>query len=140
MANWVVHSKWSERNHDGTQNVDLDGAGTTVNIGIVTESTINPDTDTLFATLTVVTGTGSTPVALANKTCGLSAGDLIFDADNPATIAQSGSGFSNGRTLVLYETVSDHIISTFIADAVFGNVAAALDITFDAAGIWKQTI
>jgi hypothetical protein len=143
---WVVHSDWLERQFDGTQALDLDSAagGSTINMGIVTESSINPDTNNLFTGLTAVgTGTGwSGPVALSNITCGLNgSNNLVFDADDPAVIAQdAGSGFSNGRSLVLYETTNNFIIAHHTEAAAFGNVSGTITITLDANGIWVLTI
>lgn len=143
---WVVHSDWLERHFDGTQALDLDAAlgGATIKLGIVTESTINADTNALYTGLTAVsTGTGWTgPVTLANITCGLDgSNDLVFDADDPSVIsADAGSGFSNGRSLVVYEDTNKYIIAHHTEGASFGNVSASITITMDAAGIWKLTI
>jgi hypothetical protein len=139
---WQVHSAWLERHFDGTQALDLD-AGDTINLGIVTESVINPDTNSLYSGLTPVgTATAWTgPVALVNPSCGLNgSNNLAFDADDPAVIAQDAGGFANGRSLVLYETTNSYIIASNIEAAVFGNVAGSITITLDAAGIWIMTI
>jgi len=142
---WVVHSKWLERHFDGTQPLDLDAtlAGDTINLGIVTESVIDPDVDNLYSGLTPVTiGTAWTgPVALANITCGLTVGlDLSFDADDPAVIAQDAGGFTNGRTLVIYEATNSYIIATSIESAAFGNTTGSITITLDANGVWVLSI
>lgn len=141
---WVVHSKWRERHSDGTQPLDLDGVGAdTIRLGIVTEAVINPDTNDLYTGLTAVaTGTGWTgPVALANLTCGLDGSfNLVFDADNPAQIAQDAAGFSNGRSLVLYEATNNYILCHHTEGSVFGNVSGPLNIAFDAAGIYEEVI
>jgi len=142
---WIVHSKWIERHYDGTQPLDLDAAlaGDTINMGIVTESVINPDTDNLYSGLTAVgVATGWTgPVALANITCGLNGSfDLAFDADDPAVIAQDASGFTNGRSLVIYEATNSYIIAHHVEGSAFGNVSGTITITLNAAGIWVMTI
>ena len=142
---WVVHSKWLERQFDGTDALDLDATvgGSTIKLGIVTESVINADTDNLFAGLTAVgiatAWTG--PVTLANIDCALDVSfDLIFDADDPAVIAQDAGGFTDGRSLVVYDSVNDHIIAHHIEGASFGNTTGTITITFAAGGIWKLTI
>ncbi len=144
MASWVPHSAPVERQHDGTQSIDYDSTvgGDTLKLGIVTESTINPDTDTLFTGLTAVgTATAWTgPVTLANISFALSAGDGVFDADDIAQIAQDAGGFTDGRTLVIFEDTNKFIICSSIADAVFGNVAGPITITFNAAGILVYNI
>ena len=142
---WVVHSDWLERQFDGTQALDLDAAlaGSTINMGIVTEASINPDTNALYTGLTAVaTATGwAGPVALANISCGLNgSNNLVFDADDPAVIAQDASGFANARSLVLYETTNNYIIAHHTEGSVFGNVSGSITITLNANGIWVLTI
>ncbi len=141
---WVPHSTWLERHFDGTQAVDLDGAGAvTLKLGIVTNATINADTDNLYTGLTAVgTATGWTgPVTLANPTCGLDgSNDLVFDADDPAQIAQDAGGFSNGRSLVIYEDTNKYILAHHTEGTAFGNVSGPLTVSFDNAGILKWTI
>jgi len=142
---WVVHSDWLERHFDGTQALDLDAVllGDTINLGIVTEATINPDTNALYTGLTAVaTGTAWTgPVALANITCGLNgSNDLVFDADDPAVIALDAGGFSNARSLVIYEATNNYIIAHHTEGATFGNVSGSITITLNANGFWVLSI
>jgi hypothetical protein len=142
---WVVHSDWLERHFDGTEQLDLDGAGAdTINLGIVTESSIDPDTNALYTGLTAVsTGTAWTgPVAMSNLTCGLNgSNNLVFDADDPSVISQdSGGGFSNARSLVLYDTTNNYIIAHHTEGATFGNVSGTITISLDSGGIWQLTI
>lgn len=142
---WQVHSRWLERQFDGTDALDLDAvlAGSTIKLGIVTEATINVDTVHLFSSLTAVaTGTAWTgPVTLANITCGLNGSfNLVFDADDPAVIALDAGGFANGRSLVVYEDTGSNIIASHIEASVFGNTTGSITITLNAAGIWVMTI
>ena len=142
---WVVHSKWLERHFDGTQALDLDAvlAGDVIKLGIVTEAAINADTNNLYTGLTAVgVATAWTgPVTLANITCGLNGSfNLVFDSDDPAVIAQDASGFTNGRSLVVYEDTNKYIIAHHIEGAVFGNVSGTITITLDANGVWVMTI
>lgn len=142
---WTVHSDWLERHFDGTEALDLDGIGAdTINLGIVTNATIDPDTNALYSGLTAVsTGTAWTgPVALANITCGLNgSNNLAFDADDPAVISQdAGGGFSNARSLVLYDTTNSYILAHHTEASAFGNVSGTITITLDAAGIFIITI
>lgn len=142
---WVIHSDWLERHFDGTQSLDLDGAGaTTINLGIVTEASVDADTNALYTGLTpVATGTAWTgPVALANPTMGLNgSNNLVFDADDPSVIAQDvGGGFTDGRTLVLYETTNNYILAHHTEGSAFGNVSGTVTIVFDANGIFTVTI
>ena len=142
---WNAHSKIQERHFDGTAALDLDDTvgGTTINLGIVTESVINEDTNSLYSGLTpVATNTGWTgPVALANLSCALDgSSDLVFDADDPSQIAQDASGFADGRSLVLYRSDDSHILASYIHGQAFGNVNGPINITIDATGILKLTI
>jgi hypothetical protein len=143
---WVTHSKWLERHFDGTQALDLDAvlAGSTIKLGIVTESVINADTNNLYTGLTAVaTGTGWTgPVTLANITCGLNGSfNLVFDADDPSVIAQDvGTGFANARSLVIYEDLNKYILAHHTEGATFGNTTGPITTTLDAAGIIEFTI
>lgn len=140
---WVINSKWIERQHNGTQAIDFDGAGSVIKLGIVTESVIDPDLTNLYTALTpVATGTGWTgPVTLANKTCALNGSyNLVFDADDPAQIAQDAAGFTNGRSLVLYEDTNKYIIAHHTEASAFGNVSGPITITFSANGIWVANI
>lgn len=143
---WVVHSDWLERHFDGTEAFDLDAAvgGDTINLGIVTESSIDADTNALYSGLTAVaTGTAWTgPVALSNISCGLNgSNNLVFDADDPSVIAQdAGGGFSNARSLVIYDPTNSYIIAHHTEPSAFGNVAGTITITLSASGIWQLTI
>ena len=142
---WEVHSDVLERHFDGTDALDFDGVGAnTFKLGIVTNACINADTNALYTGLTAVsTGTGWTdPVTLANPTCGLDgSNDLVFDCDDPSVIAaDAGGGFSDGRSLVIYEDTNKYIVAHHTEGAAFGNVSASITITIDADGVWKLTI
>lgn len=141
---WTVHSTWLERHFDGTQALDLDGAGASINLGIVTDAAIDPDAGTLYTALTAVaTGANWTgPVALTGMTCGLDgSNDLVFDAANIGEITQdAGTGFTNGRSLVIYETTSNQILAHHTEGVAFSLQAANITINFDAAGIFKVAI
>lgn len=142
---WVPHSDWFERQMDGTAALDLDDAvgGSTINLGIVTDTSIDPDTNNLYSGLTAVgTATAWTgPVALSSKTCGLNgSNNVVFDAADPSQIAQDGSGFTTGRCLVLYYPTDSYILCHHNHGSSFGNQAGPITITLDAAGIIQWTI
>lgn len=142
---WVIHSDWLERQFDGTDPLDLDGVGDTINLAIVTDAVVDPDTVPIYpGALTPVDEGGTAwtgPVALANKVCGLDGSeDLVFNSDDPATIAQDGSGFTDGETLILYGATNGYILCHFTAPSAFGNVSGPLTIDFATAGIWKLNI
>jgi hypothetical protein len=134
---FITHTKWIEDQFNGTSVLDLDGV-TTINLGIVTDSTISADETTGYSALTpVATGTAWTgPVALASTTCALNGNfDLVFDAADPAVIAQDASGFANARSLVVYVPATGRILAHHTEGSTFGNVAGPLTITFSASGI-----
>jgi hypothetical protein len=142
---WVVHSDWLERQMDGTDALDLDSAvgGDTIKLAIVTESTIDEDVIDTIGDLTLVgTATGWTgPVTLASITCGLDgSANVVFDANDPSQIAQDGSGFTDGRSLVIYDDTNDFILAHHIEGSAFGNTTGPIDITFAAGGIFEFTI
>lgn len=143
---WVVHSSWLERQFDGTQALDLDAAvgGATINLGIVTESSINADTNSLYSGLTpVATGTEWTgPITLTNISCGLDGSfNLIFDADDPDLIALDAvDGFLDGRSMVLYESTSSRILAHHTEPSTFGNAASPIDINVNAGGFFAFAI
>lgn len=142
---WIPHSDWFERMMDGTDALDLDDAvgGAVIKLGIVSDATVNPDSNPLFSGLTAVgTATGWTgPVTLASKTCGLDgSNDVVFDAADIAQIAQDASGFTNGRWLIIYASVNSYILASHDHGSSFGNVAGPITITFDSGGIVKWTI
>lgn len=93
-----------------------------------------------------VSGTGYTAGgnALANPTVTLSGAGLVtVDADDPATWAQDGSGFSNARRAVIYEDSGTASTSPVVAYSDdfgqdLGNVGGDLTIALDAAGLFTS--
>lgn len=142
---WIPHSDWFERMMDGTDALDLDDAigGAVIKLAIVSDVSVDPDSNPLYAGLTpVATNTGWTgPITLASKTCGLDgSNDVVFDAADIAQIAQDASGFTNGRWLIIYGSVNSYILASHDHGSSFGNVAGPITITFDSGGIVKWTI
>jgi len=144
---WVVHSKWLERQFDGTDALDLDNVigGSTIKLGIVTEGAtpIDADTISLISSLTLVdsTGTYPGPETMTGMTAALSAGDLVFDTNDPTVIAQdAGAGFTDGRSLVIWDDTNSHIIAHHTEAGIFGNTTGSVTIILDVNGIWKMTI
>lgn len=86
-----------------------------------------------------VSGTNYTSggATLAGKTTS-SADPCVFDCDD-IVVAQSGSGFSNGRNLVFYKSTgtagTSPLICRFGAAADFGNVSGALTIQIASTGL-----
>lgn len=93
-----------------------------------------------------VSGTGytargntcSTPTASVDG-----AGNFTFDANDPAAWVQSAGGFTNARRAVLYYDTGVDGTSVLVgytddAGADLGNLAADLQVTFNAAGIYTS--
>ena len=143
-----IHSKWLERQFDGTEAMDLDATATPsdIRIGIFTNSTINVDTVEDMADLTeVATGTSYTgPVALTGESCSLSAGNLVFDANDPGVWSQDASGFTNGRSLALMKysgtAANDYVLASHIEGSAFSIQDGDITVTFNASGIWTLSI
>jgi hypothetical protein len=91
-----------------------------------------------------VTGTGYTAGGntLATVTSNLDgAGNVVIDANDPATWAQDAGGFANARRAIIYiarggASSADELVA-YSADfgSDIGNVAADLTITLNAAGL-----
>lgn len=138
-----VHSAWLERHFDGTDALDFDATGAEgFTMGIVTESVIDPDSNSLYSGLTAVgTATAWTgPEALTSLACGLNgSNNLLWDSADPSQIAQDGSGFTNGRSVVIIEPVSGYVIESHIEASAFGNQAGPVNISWPS-GLWLMSI
>jgi hypothetical protein len=71
-------------------------------------------------------------------------GVLTFDASDPATWAQNGAGFSNGRRVILYYDTGVSTTSRLVGysddfGADSGNVAGDFTVTFNASGIYTSS-
>lgn len=71
-------------------------------------------------------------------------GVLTFDASDPATWSQSGSGFSNGRRAILYYDTGVGSTSRLVGysndfGADSGNVAGDFTVTLNASGIYTSS-
>ena len=121
----------------------------TIKAMIVTNSfTPNQNTDEFItaADANEVSGTGYTAGGntCANGTVTMNGSGLVtVDCDDPASYAQNGAGFSNGRYVLLYIDTGTPATSRIIAtSAAFasdqGNVAGAFTTTINAAGIFTM--
>lgn len=137
---WTLFDNFRLNQLNGAAVTDFDTD--TIKVAICTNTfTPNQATHDFFNDVTnEVSGTNYTAggPALANKSVALASGTVKFDADD-VVIAQSGAGFSNGRHLILYKDTgtasTSPLIAFHTAGADFGNVAGALTIQMDAAGI-----
>ena len=124
---------------------DYDFNADTIKVSIHTSSYTYSAAHDFFDDITnEVSGTnysagGST---LANKSTS-AADPSVADADD-ISITQSGSGFSNGRNLVIYKSTgvssTSPLICRFGATADFGNVSGALTIQWAATGILRADL
>ncbi len=119
---------------------DVDYAADTVKVWIGTSSyTFSAAHDAFDDLSSQVSGTNYTAdgMTLSTKSTS-SANPCVWDADD-VSIAQSGAGFSNGRSLTVYKDsgvdATSWLIANYTAGADFGNVAGALTLQWSASGI-----
>jgi hypothetical protein len=119
---------------------DVDYAADTIKVTIMTSSYSFSAAHDAFDDLSnEVSGTNYTDdgMTLATKTTS-SANPCVWDADD-VTLAQSGSGFSNGRGFTVYkDSATDStswLICNHTAGSDFGNVAGSLTIQWSSNGI-----
>lgn len=140
MANWVPYDAFlgaMGAKNGGPATVDLDSG--TFKVSIHTAAYV-PDraSQKVYGDLSAQVAGVNYPaggVALANPTWACSGHVWTWDADDPAQIAQSDGGFSNGRILVLRESVTGALVAYLEAGADFGNVAGPLNLQLAAGGI-----
>lgn len=126
---------------------DIDFAADTIKMWFGTSSYTFSAAHQHFGELTnQVSGTNYTAdgETLANKTTGLvTVEPCVADADDVVN-SQSGAGFTNGRTLVVYkDSGTDNtswLICRFAAAADFGNVSGALTTQWSASGIIRADL
>jgi len=119
---WVLYGKYKENLFTQANPVDFDdNATTTVKIALVTNSYApNVDTHDFWddASANEVSGTNYTAGGnvVANKSVSVpSSGVVTIDADDPATWAQSASGFTNARYAILYKDTGNSGQSPLVA-------------------------
>jgi hypothetical protein len=142
---WVQYDKYQESLMNQVNAIDHDdNASTTIKIALVTSSyTPNRATHDFWDDVSTneVSGTNYTAGgnALASKTVTTATNITTWDANDPATWSQSGSGFSNARYAILYKDTGTPATSPLIAYHDFGsdkgNVDGDLTIQLDSAGI-----
>jgi hypothetical protein len=140
---WVPFDYYLKKLLTQDDAIDHDAAGTTIKI-MMSTVTYSPDraANAFKSDVTnEVTGTNYTAGgnAIANKTVTVASNVIKFDADDPATWTQSGTGFSNARIAILYKDTGTASTSPLIAYYNFGsdkgNVAGDLTLQLDSAGI-----
>ena len=138
-----LYDTWREEVGDPARAAAIAG---TLKIAWVTATyTPNQNTHDFFNDITnEVTGTGYTAGgnACATPTWTLDgSGNLVFDASDPAAWTQNASGFANGRRAILYYDTGTPTTSRLVGysndtGADVGNVAADLELAFNASGIY----
>lgn len=121
-----------------------DNSTTTIKIALVTSSySPNRATDQYWGTVDGYEVSGDNYTAggneVVNKTVTVASNTVKFDADEPATWAQSPSGFSNARYAILYKDTGNPATSPLMAYYDFGsdkeNIYGDLTLQLDSAGI-----
>lgn len=139
-----LYDTWRDHVADPARAAAVSG---TLKCAIVTSVyTVNQNTHDFWddASANEVSGTNYTAGgnACATPTWTLDgAGDIDFDAADPATWSQSGAGFSNGRRAILYYDTGTASTSRLVGysddfGADSGNVAGDFTVAFNAAGIY----
>lgn len=143
---WVPYDNYLKKYLTLDNSIDHDdNASTTVKIAIVTSS-YTPDraahdfwndASTYEVSGANYTAGGNT---LGNKTVTVNSNTVKFDSDDPATWAQSGSGFNNGRYAIMYKDTgtpsSSPLMAYYDLGSNKGNVDGDLTFQLDAAGIF----
>lgn len=146
--------KWFAQGiHDiGNKVIDMDTD--TIKFGLVTTATVptvatagpcwGAGGSTNFSSSQVGTGGGYTgPVTLASVTWTKDATGAVWDAADPAVIAQNGSGATNIAYLIFYsDTATNKNCIGFMELSTAGTislVSGSLTITFNASGILRYT-
>ena len=139
---WVFYDSFKKQLFTLDNSVDFDdNTTTTVKVALVT-STYVPDTalHQFFSDVSAneVSGTNYTAGGneAATKTVTVASGTVTVDAADPATWAQSATGFSNARYAILYKDTGTTTTSPLIAYHDFGsdvgNTTGDLTVSFDA--------
>lgn len=146
---WVFYDAYVESLYTGEYTAAIDHENDTFKIAFVTNTYVpSRSADVYFDDSGAndpideeVTGTGYTQGgnACANPDVTVAANVITFDADDPTTWSQSGTGFSDARYAILYKDTGTDTTSNLIAYHDFvtdkGNVAGDLSIQLDATGI-----
>lgn len=119
---------------------DIDFLADTMKCAIVTSTYTFSAAHDFFDDITnEVSGTNYTAggATLANKSTS-SADPCVWDCDD-ISIAQSGSGFSNGRRFVIYKSTgtagTSPLVCSHAAAADFGNISGALTVQINSSGL-----
>ena len=138
---WVLFDNFRLKMMDGNA-LNFSTAGDTLKVSIhtVTYTPSQANDDFHNDATNEVSGTNYTAGGdtLASKTLVLASGTVTFDAAD-SVFLQSGTGFSNGRHLVLYDDTGVESTSKLCAfhteGSDFGNVAGDLTLEYDANGL-----
>jgi hypothetical protein len=141
---WVQYDKYQESLMNQVSAIDHDNAGDTIKVALVTSSyTPSRATHDFWDDVSTneVSGTNYTAGGneVASKTVTTAANVTTWDAADPATWSQSGTGFSNARYAILYKDTGTPSTSPLVAYHDFGsdkgNVDGDLTVQLDSAGI-----
>lgn len=139
---WTFYNAALEAQYDGNA-INFDSGGDTIKVMVTTSSyTPNASTHDFKDDVTnEVSGTNYTAggATLANQLISEAAGTVTFDGDD-ITWTQHASGFSDGRTLVMYEDTgvagTSQLIAYHSEGSDFGNVSGDLTAEMNASGIF----
>ena len=137
-----LYDTFRVKSFDGAA-VDFEAVNT-LKMAVLTAGYIpNQATDSLFSGISAneVSGTGYTPggEVCSNGIVSLATGTVTVDANDPAVWSQDAGGFSNGRSVALYDIVSGDLIgysADFGADQ--GNLNGDFSVAFGVDGIFTS--
>jgi hypothetical protein len=146
---WLLYHGFKESQENGNA-IDLDdNSTTTIKVAILDNGhTVDLAGDVFWSDVSadeVAAGASYTAGgnAFTGRTVTLATGTVTFDGNDPAAWAQDGSGFTDGRYLVMYNDTGTPSTSRLIVshDMLTDQsiVSGSLTVQYDAAGIFTKT-
>jgi len=135
------------RHLDGTEAIDFDGPDATpMKLFISSQAGLDPDTVAEVTALTeVATGTGYVaggPSVTNPAVTTPAARQVGFDCDNFIIAQDAVTGFSNGRTFIIYEDqgLTKHALFMYEHPSAFGNVDGPIELQISPNGVVVRTL
>jgi hypothetical protein len=143
---WTLYTPFKEKLFTLANTIDFDGTDT-IKCAWLTSAYTASASHAFFGSISAneVSGTNYSAGGneVASTTVTTSAGTVTVDGQDPATWSQHSSGFSNGRTIVVYKDTSSAATSPLIAYNTFstnqGNVSGDLTVQLSTSGIFTAS-
>jgi len=148
-VNLNLYDKFRQNNFNGVGAIDFDAdtiKAAVFKVGYTPDQNLHDFYDDLVPGTNEVVGTGYTARGntCANGTISLNGAGLVtVDLDDPATWAQNGAGFSDGRRVVFYKDTGVDATSPLIAytddfGTNRGNVDGDFSVLINAGGLFTS--